>query len=190
MVLVCMHACVRVCVQTMAEARQVLGQCTARWPDHAGLLHYTTHGERLHTGRRERHHSARAQQSLKAARACAQNNVRRRQQRRALCLASKRWRLRPARARDQWYAVRAVARAAYDEPDAQVASQGLAAGERLAEVATASCHALHMKSHLFLQLGNWTQVVDSNWRATLASDHFCSKCVRDAWRSRVWDLAT
>jgi hypothetical protein len=37
---------------------------------------------------------------------------------------------------------------AYDYPDPSVASQGLSAGIRLADIASASCHAIHMKSHL------------------------------------------
>jgi hypothetical protein len=37
---------------------------------------------------------------------------------------------------------------AYDYPDPSIASQGLSAGIRLADIASASCHAIHMKSHL------------------------------------------
>ncbi|KAJ9513949.1 hypothetical protein QJQ45_021035, partial [Haematococcus lacustris] len=93
--------------QVLDRARSVLDGCVARWPDHAGLLHYVTH--------------------------------------------------------------------AYDFPDPAIAAQGLSAGLHLSEVAPAACHAQHMKSHLFLELGNWSQVVDSNWRAVQASDAFCNR---------------
>ncbi|GFH09250.1 uncharacterized protein HaLaN_04357, partial [Haematococcus lacustris] len=76
--------------QVLDRARSVLDGCVARWPDHAGLLHYVTH--------------------------------------------------------------------AYDFPDPAIAAQGLSAGLHLSEVAPAACHAQHMKSHLFLELGNWSQV--------------------------------
>lgn len=64
---------------------------------------------------------------------------------------------------------------AYDEANPDVAQQGLAAGVHLSEVASAACHAQHMKSHLFLRFGNWTEVVDSNYRSVAASDYFCDK---------------
>jgi hypothetical protein len=57
------------------------------------------------------------------------------------------------------------------------AQRGLSAAHHLTQMAPASCHAQHMRSHLYLHLGNWSQVVDANVRAVAASDRFCKRCV-------------
>jgi tetratricopeptide (TPR) repeat protein len=53
--------------------------------------------------------------------------------------------------------------------DPRFASRGLPAARLYAEIAPAAQHALHMPSHIFLQLGMWRDVVASNERAWAAS---------------------
>ncbi|MFT4729449.1 MAG: tetratricopeptide (TPR) repeat protein [Granulosicoccus sp.] len=48
----------------------------------------------------------------------------------------------------------------FDDPDHAILA--LPAATVYAEIAPASAHALHMPSHIFLQLGRWQDVVDSN----------------------------
>jgi len=48
----------------------------------------------------------------------------------------------------------------FDDPDHAILA--LPAAKVYAEIAPASAHALHMPSHIFLQLGQWQGVVDSN----------------------------
>lgn len=56
---------------------------------------------------------------------------------------------------------------AADHPD--FASRGLSAARAYAKIAPDADHALHMPSHIFLQLGAWDDVVASNERAWAAS---------------------
>ena len=56
---------------------------------------------------------------------------------------------------------------AYDDP--MHAPLGLRAARTYAQVAPASAHALHMPSHIFLQLGMWPEVVSSNIDASAAA---------------------
>ena len=49
------------------------------------------------------------------------------------------------------------------------APRGLVAARRYAEIAPDAEHALHMPSHIFLQLGLWQDVISSNERAWAAS---------------------
>ena len=56
---------------------------------------------------------------------------------------------------------------AYDTP--ALAGRGLAAAERYASIAPSAEHALHMPSHIFLQLGRWKDVERSNVAANNAS---------------------
>ena len=56
---------------------------------------------------------------------------------------------------------------AYDTP--ALAERGRGAAARYASVAPASEHALHMPSHIFLQLGRWREVERSNVAANAAS---------------------
>jgi hypothetical protein len=56
---------------------------------------------------------------------------------------------------------------AFDDPDHAVL--GLPAARRYAETAPAAPHALHMPSHIFLQLGMWPEAAASNeasWKAS------------------------
>jgi tetratricopeptide (TPR) repeat protein len=56
---------------------------------------------------------------------------------------------------------------ATDDPD--FAARGLNAARTYASIAPAAEHALHMPSHIFLQLGLWDEVVATNERAWAAS---------------------
>lgn len=56
---------------------------------------------------------------------------------------------------------------ATDNPE--LAPRGLTAARRYAEIAPDAEHALHMPSHIFVQLGLWRDVVASNERAWAAS---------------------
>ena len=56
---------------------------------------------------------------------------------------------------------------ATDNPE--LAPRGLTAARRYAEIAPDAEHALHMPSHIFVQLGLWHDVVSSNERAWAAS---------------------
>ncbi|HSJ13273.1 MAG TPA: hypothetical protein VK939_02585 [Longimicrobiales bacterium] len=53
--------------------------------------------------------------------------------------------------------------------DPEYAPRGLEAARRYSEIAPDAEHALHMPSHIFLQLGMWDDVVASNERAWAAS---------------------
>ena len=55
----------------------------------------------------------------------------------------------------------------FDDPDHAILA--LPAAEVYAEIAPAAAHALHMPSHIFLQLGMWSEVVDSNIDAYAAA---------------------
>ncbi|MDH4107219.1 MAG: tetratricopeptide repeat protein [Gammaproteobacteria bacterium] len=55
----------------------------------------------------------------------------------------------------------------FDDPDHAVLA--LPAAEVYADIAPAAAHALHMPSHIFLQLGMWQRVVDSNVDAYAAA---------------------
>jgi tetratricopeptide (TPR) repeat protein len=56
----------------------------------------------------------------------------------------------------------------YDEPE--LASLGLAAARHYATIAPDAPHALHMPSHIFLQLGMWRETTASNDAAWIASE--------------------
>lgn len=59
---------------------------------------------------------------------------------------------------------------AYDDPTH--ARFALAAARRYAEIAPAAPHALHMPSHIFLQLGMWRETASSNEASWTASDNW------------------
>ncbi|UVT20021.1 MAG: hypothetical protein H8K03_19950 [Nitrospira sp.] len=59
---------------------------------------------------------------------------------------------------------------AYDDPEH--AAQALPAARRYAEIAPAAPHALHMPSHIFLQLGMWAEAAASNEASWTASDQW------------------
>jgi tetratricopeptide (TPR) repeat protein len=57
---------------------------------------------------------------------------------------------------------------AYDDPEN--AARALNAAHRYAEIAPEAPHALHMPSHIFLQLGMWPEAAGSNEASWAASD--------------------
>jgi tetratricopeptide (TPR) repeat protein len=59
---------------------------------------------------------------------------------------------------------------AYDDPEH--APLALDAARRYAEIAPAAPHALHMPSHIFLQLGMWSEAAASNEASWAASDQW------------------
>jgi Tetratricopeptide repeat len=59
---------------------------------------------------------------------------------------------------------------AYDDPEH--AAQALPAARRYAEIAAEAPHALHMPSHIFLQLGMWPEAAASNEASWKASDQW------------------
>ena len=59
---------------------------------------------------------------------------------------------------------------AYDDPEH--AAQALPAARRYAEIAAGAPHALHMPSHIFLQLGMWPEAAASNEASWTASDQW------------------
>jgi hypothetical protein len=59
---------------------------------------------------------------------------------------------------------------AYDDPEH--AAQALLAARRYAEIAAGAPHALHMPSHIFLQLGMWPEAAASNEASWTASDQW------------------
>jgi tetratricopeptide (TPR) repeat protein len=58
---------------------------------------------------------------------------------------------------------------ATDHP--KFASQGLAAARSYAKIAPDSSHAIHMPSHIFVDLGLWQESIDSNIAAAAAGSH-------------------
>ncbi len=52
----------------------------------------------------------------------------------------------------------------------QLASQGLAAALRYAQIAPSSPHALHMPAHIFVRLGMWQESIASNLASLSAAD--------------------
>jgi tetratricopeptide (TPR) repeat protein len=69
---------------------------------------------------------------------------------------------------------------AADTPDHAILA--LKAARRYARIAPASSHALHMPSHIFVQLGMWKDVESSNLAAFTASE----KRPRPDWHSYRW----
>lgn len=77
---------------------------------------------------------------------------------------------------------------AYDDPS--LAPLGLRAARVYADIAPAASHALHMPSHIFVQMGRWDQAIDSNVDAFQASVKWAqrkglSKAHLD-WHSASW----
>jgi len=70
---------------------------------------------------------------------------------------------------------------AYDNP--VLANRGLAAARSYAKIAPSSVHALHMPSHIFIQVGSWQEAIDSN-RASLAA---ARAWVAKSGRKELWD---
>jgi hypothetical protein len=59
---------------------------------------------------------------------------------------------------------------AFDDPDHAILA--LPAARRYADIAPAAPHALHMPSHIFLQLGMWAEAVASNQASWTASERW------------------
>jgi len=70
---------------------------------------------------------------------------------------------------------------AYDSPAG--AARGLAAARAYARIAPGAEHALHMPSHIFLPLGMWDEMADSNERAWVASRGWAGRGGRPAWEA-------
>jgi hypothetical protein len=62
---------------------------------------------------------------------------------------------------------------AYDDPEH--AAQALPAARRYANIAPEAPHALHMPSHIFLQLGMWSEAAASNEASWAASDQWVKR---------------
>jgi hypothetical protein len=77
---------------------------------------------------------------------------------------------------------------AWDAPS--TAERGLAAARAYDKIAPDADHALHMPSHIFLQLGLWGDVVASNERAWAASRASVARAGRspadNSWHSLAW----
>lgn len=80
----------------------------------------------------------------------------------AIALAERAFALHPKHPGALHYLIHAT-----DEPE--FAARGERAARSYAEIAPDAEHALHMPSHIFLQLGRWDEVVASNERAWAAS---------------------
>lgn len=86
-------------------------------------------------------------------------------QERAGAIASEVYRRRPTHPGAAHYVIHS-----YDEP--ALAPRGIAAARHYAEIAPEAPHALHMPSHIFLQLGMWPEVIASNETAWAASEEW------------------
>ena len=77
---------------------------------------------------------------------------------------------------------------ACDSPEHAVLA--LKAARRYAQIAPAAAHALHMPSHIFVQLGMWSEVEQSNTAAFAASEEWVARkklpVSRADWHSFVW----
>src|SRR6184192_1368062 len=70
---------------------------------------------------------------------------------------------------------------AYDDP--MLANRALAAARSYAKIAPSSVHALHMPSHIFIQVGSWQEAIASN----LASLAAARAWVARSRRKELWD---
>ena len=50
---------------------------------------------------------------------------------------------------------------AYDQRN-HAASMGIRAAKKYPRVANSSCHALHMPSHIYMRIGDWSNSLESN----------------------------
>ena len=77
---------------------------------------------------------------------------------------------------------------AYDDPSR--AERGLPFARAYAQIAPDAEHALHMPSHIFLQVGLWADVAASNERAWAASRAWVERnrlpAIRNDWHSLTW----
>jgi tetratricopeptide (TPR) repeat protein len=71
---------------------------------------------------------------------------------------------------------------AYDNP--VLAPHALNAARRYAQIAPASVHALHMPSHIFIQVGSWQEAIDSNLASIAAAREYSAK----HHLKGIWDM--
>jgi len=71
---------------------------------------------------------------------------------------------------------------AYDKP--ALASHALAAARRYAQIAPSSVHALHMPSHIFIQVGSWQEAIDSNLASVRVAREYSATHHLDG----IWDM--
>ncbi len=62
----------------------------------------------------------------------------------------------------------------YDNP--VLAQQGLSAAREYAKIAPDSAHATHMPSHIFVRLGLWQDVINSNLQSIKVAEHGAPPC--------------
>jgi tetratricopeptide (TPR) repeat protein len=71
---------------------------------------------------------------------------------------------------------------AYDNP--LLANRALVAARSYAKIAPSSVHALHMPSHIFIQVGSWQEAIDSNLASLAAARAWVAK----SHRMGLWDM--
>jgi len=71
---------------------------------------------------------------------------------------------------------------AYDNP--VLANRALAAARSYAKIAPSAVHALHMPSHIFIQVGSWQEAIDSNLASLAAARAWVIK----SQRTELWDM--
>ena len=71
---------------------------------------------------------------------------------------------------------------AYDNP--VLANRALAAARSYAKIAPSAVHALHMPSHIFIQVGSWQEAIDSNLASLAAARAWVVK----SQRTELWDM--
>src|SRR5712692_7087236 len=65
-----------------------------------------------------------------------------------------------------------------------LASRALIAARRYAQIAPSSVHALHMPSHIFIQVGSWQEAIDSNLASIAAAREYSTK----HHLKGIWDM--
>jgi hypothetical protein len=70
----------------------------------------------------------------------------------------------------------------YDNP--VLANRALAAARSYAKIAPSAVHALHMPSHIFIQVGSWQEAIDSNLASLAAARTWVAK----SHRKELWDM--
>src|SRR5260370_7532232 len=65
-----------------------------------------------------------------------------------------------------------------------LANRELAAARSYAKIAPSSVHALHMPSHIFIQVGSWQEAIDSNLASLAAARAWVVK----SQRTELWDM--
>ena len=70
----------------------------------------------------------------------------------------------------------------YDNP--VLANRALAAARSYAKIAPSAVHALHMPSHIFIQVGSWQEAIDSNLASLAAARAWVVK----SHRTDLWDM--